>query len=354
LENKDNYLLNVKFKNKNFLMPSNAINFFREGLNKLKDIYSKNQKFGDSQSADAALKANEEKLTNLNIQLAKYQEILNQVEMNGAANQQQQQHQQHYSSSSTTRTNGEYSSSSSSMTSGTLPRDLNKSQNSNNHIYQSPTKLSVESLQQLQNGKINGNINPTTNIVCSLPNTPMSSHNNNIINQNNGTVAYAVSPVNHINQNVINNSNKAPLVSTNNNESFDDDDQNEEDDDDDDEVEEDGCYESPTAALRNKIENYHLNQKNQTSIKTTSSESELNGVVSLNSNNNNNNINGYYATHSQGAGSGNGSSSCNGSEQYDHVDHNVYDTTNGIFVDDSNEPIIGTALVMYSFAGNFS
>ena len=261
--------------------------------------------------------------------------------MNGAANQ---QNQQHYSSSTTARTNGEYSSSS-SMTSGTLPRDLNKSQNSSNHIYQSPTKLSIDSSHN-QNGKLNVN-NNTTNIVCSLPNTPLSSHNN--INNQNGTAAYAVSPVSHMNQMLINN-NKAPLVSTNNNESFDDDEHNEEDDDD--EEEEDGCYESPTAALRNKIENYHLNQKNQTSIKANGLESEIlnGGVGSLNTNNNNN---GYYATHSQGAGSGNGSSSCNGSEQYDHVDHSAYDATNGIFVDDSNEPIIGTALVMYSFAGSF-
>ncbi len=257
--------------------------------------------------------------------------------MNGAANQ---QNQQHYSSSTSTRTNGEYSSSS-SMTSGTLPRDLNKSQNSSNHIYQSPTKLSIESAHN-QNGKINvSNCTTTTNIVCSLPNTPISSHNN-------GTIAYAVSPVNNINQKLINN-NKAPLVSTNNNESFDDDDHNEEDDDD--EEDEDGCYESPTAALRNKIENYHLNQKNQTSIKTNELETKLLNSDSSNTNNNNN---GYYVTHSQGAGSGNGSSSCNGSEQYDHVDHNVYDTTNGIFVDDSNEPIIGTALVMYSFAGSLN
>ena len=39
-----------------------------------------------------------------------------------------------------------------------------------------------------------------------------------------------------------------------------DDEDNSSEGDDDDEVEEDGCYESPTAALRNKIENYHLNQ----------------------------------------------------------------------------------------------
>ena len=185
----------------------------------------------------------------------------------------------------------------------------------------------------------------------------MSSHNN-IINQNthcNGTVAYAVSPVSHLNQNQINssknntnnnNNKQAPLVSTNNNESFDDDEHNEEEEDDDDE---EGCYESPTAALRNKIENYHIHQKSQTIFKTNGLSSE--GVLGANGgtgNSSTSNTNGNYA------GSGNGSSSCNGSEQYDHVDHTVYDQANGIFVDETDEPTIGTALVMYSFAGKRS
>lgn len=283
----------------------------REGLNKLKDIYSKNQKFGDSHSADSALKSNEERLTQLNNQLAKYQEILLQVEIkNGqlAANN-TLSNQQHYSTSTITTTStknggGEYSSSS-SMASVTLPRDT---QNSSNHIYQSPSKLSVDSTNNNNN-------------MCSLPSTPMSSHIHN------STVAYAVSPVN---LNI-----KAPLVSTNNNESFEDDDENNNDDDEDDVDDDDGCYESPTAALRNKIESYHIHQKSQSNLKSLD--------------NNNSAAIGYYAagggSNSGGGNSGNSGSGGGGSEQYDDVDHN------GLYVDEVNEPIIGTALVMYSFSG---
>ncbi len=85
-------------------------NVFREGIIKLKDIYSKNQKLGDAQATTQALEMNEEKLLNLTNQLRNYQDIYNEVEVNGNYNLKQshlpQQQQQHSSSSN------EYSSSS--------------------------------------------------------------------------------------------------------------------------------------------------------------------------------------------------------------------------------------------------
>ena len=148
----------------------------REGLLKLKDISSRNQKFGDSQSAESALKSNEEKINNLNLQMRKYQEIYNQVELNGAYNNSHgngngnysnnqyqnnhhhhQQQQQQYSSNGDGNTSS--ASSSASGSGGTLPRDLNKAQ-IQQHIYQSPSQLSVDSNSQ-QN---------------SLPGTPISHH----------------------------------------------------------------------------------------------------------------------------------------------------------------------------------
>ena len=174
-----------------------------------------------------------------------------------------------------------------------------------------------------------------------------SSHNHNF----NGTVAYAVSPVSQLNAK---SGKQAPLVATNNNESFDDEDQRDDDDEDDDE--EDGCYESPTAALRNKIENYHSHQLSQT---TVHQKSEQLGDSSVNTNhigfvytsqtiggsdvaNNNNNTNNIGNSASSGS---------SGGEQYDHVDHSAYEQSNGGVYIDESEPIIGTALVMYSFAG---
>ena len=146
----------------------------REGLLKLKDIYSRNQKFGDSQSAESALKSNDEKISNLNLQLRKYQEMYNQVELNGAYNNnngssngnghgyhsnpyQNSSHQHQYSSNGDGNTSS--ASSSGSGSGGTLPRDLNKAQ-IQQHIYQSPSQLSVDSNSQ-QN---------------SLPGTPISHH----------------------------------------------------------------------------------------------------------------------------------------------------------------------------------
>lgn len=55
----------------------------REGLKKLKDIYTTNQKFGDPQSALLTLKQNEEKLVVLNQQLVKYLDLYQEVELNG-------------------------------------------------------------------------------------------------------------------------------------------------------------------------------------------------------------------------------------------------------------------------------
>lgn len=95
----------------------------REGLLKLKEIYSTNQKFGNSQSAEQALLNNEEKLSHLNKQMLAYQESLAQLEQN-LANQNSVYHQY------------DCSSSGGSSSSGTL---------SKHHIYQSPSRVSVNS-----------------------------------------------------------------------------------------------------------------------------------------------------------------------------------------------------------------
>lgn len=133
----------------------------REGLLKLKDIYSTNQKFGNSQSAEQALRNNEEKLNNLQKQLTNYQEMLAQVDLN--LNSVYHQY--------------DCSSSGGSSSSGTL---------SKHHIYQSPSRVSVNSANS------------------SAPGTPALQKTEN---------AYAVSGIT-----------MAPLVSSNNSESFDDED----------------------------------------------------------------------------------------------------------------------------------
>ncbi len=129
----------------------------REGIMKLKDIYTKNQKLGDAQATYHALEMNEEKLQNLTNQLKNYQDIYNEVEQNGNYNNnnnnnnlKQSNHQQHSSSSN------EYSSSSISTsvssttttTNGTANKQTNGNgtlthqNNSNMHIYQSPSQNS--------------------------------------------------------------------------------------------------------------------------------------------------------------------------------------------------------------------
>jgi hypothetical protein len=86
---------------KDFIISETLFSFLkREGLLKLREIYSKNQKFGDSQSAELALKSNDEKLNNFYNQLKKYQDFYNQVDSNQNKLQQQthiiQQQQAHY------------------------------------------------------------------------------------------------------------------------------------------------------------------------------------------------------------------------------------------------------------------
>ncbi|RNA34224.1 formin-binding 1-like isoform X3 [Brachionus plicatilis] len=140
----------------------------RQGLLKLKDIYSTNEKFGDSSSAEQALCNNDQKLDNLHKQLMMYEEMLAQVEQSLAqATQTSVYHQYDCSSSSS---------------SGTLSK--------HQHIYQSPSRASV------------------TSAGWSAPATP-AAHKQ-------CESAYAVSGVG-----------MAPLVSSNNSESFDDEDDDE-------------------------------------------------------------------------------------------------------------------------------
>lgn len=138
----------------------------REGLNKLKDIYSKNQKFGDSGSADAALRLNDEKTVKAMSDLKRYQDLYNQVE-------------QQYSYGSN---HSEYSSSASSSGSsgggGAVPRANGTAQ------YQSPTS-------QVASAATGG-----------FPSTPLSAAAAHQRRINGGldsnAVAYAVSPVSQL------------------------------------------------------------------------------------------------------------------------------------------------------------
>ena len=292
-------------------MPKN-----REGLVKLKEIYSTNQKFGDSQSALDALKSNDDKLNTLNSQLKKYQDILNELESNSSyyssSNQNHYQQSQYAGNEYALSTTSNGSSTSSNGSGTTLPRDL-KSQN----IYQSPSEHSVNS---------NG---------TSLPGTPMSYHSNgtastvgmvgivNGINASKSSTigAYAISSVaGKLNGN---GTKMAPMASSDRNESFDDED--EEEDEEDEEDYEDN-YEKPTSMqtiVKNTVE------------KTLQSTSTAISIVS----NSNGNSNGAE------------------SPQYDHVDASVVQESTTVIDDPSmsanfeNDQIIGTALVMYSFAG---
>lgn len=297
----------------------------REGLMKLKDIYSKNQKFGDSQSAEIALKNNEDKLLNLDNQRKKLTEILSQVEI-----QYQQQYRNHINNHNQyNASNSEYHSSSSCSSTSTqkktnvqtLPRDkLNKSQT---HIYHSPGEEG-------------------TGMGSSLPATPLTHHqlnqNGNSIstphsklnsyNQNN-TVAYAVSPVSQLNTNTSSTLNNNNQNTSSNNGSFDDDDDIDDDLDDDldDEDEEDGCYESPNAALKHRKQMNKASNITAIGASITSTSVSNNGVTA-----NSNTVGFIYADASQ----------------YDHVDNLTSQNTDQ---NEQNEATIGTALVMYSFEG---
>jgi hypothetical protein len=107
---------------------------------KLKDIYTTNQKFGDSQAALVALKQNEEKLNSLNLQLVKYQDLYQEAELSGGI-------------SKTTATLSRQP-----KTTMTLSRD-----NGNNKtMTRSSSQVSINSSSNNNN--------------CSIPGTPISQH----------------------------------------------------------------------------------------------------------------------------------------------------------------------------------
>ena len=162
----------------------------REGLVKMKDVYTKNQKFGDQQLAEQALRTNEERLHKCVAELKKYQDLFNQVE-------------QQYSCSSNNSNNSEYSSSSS--TSGVVGT-------SNGH-YQSPTSSHSSTIGY-----------KSSNYTGTPISTNSHHHHHHLLNgHDSNAVAYAVSPVTHLNtqatngsssnNNSVNNPKMAPLVS---------------------------------------------------------------------------------------------------------------------------------------------
>lgn len=185
----------------------------REGLNKLKDIYSKNQKFGDSGSAEAALRLNDEKLMKCMKDLKRYQDLYAQVE------------QQYSASSSSSANSSEYSGSSSASAS---------SHNHHHSQYQSPR--SNASTAATAAAAATSTVTPAGYFKSSTtsspyyhhsPSTPVSAHHHTRLhgastNGDSNAVAYAVSPVSHLNAGTgaangtnNNSTNKmAPLVNT--------------------------------------------------------------------------------------------------------------------------------------------
>jgi hypothetical protein len=268
----------------------------REGLLKLKEIYTKNHKFGDSQSAEQALLLNEDKLNNLKTQIKKYQEIYNQVELTINDNQHQNLFQKQ-NSQQNQYSSGEFSSSSGggggsvSSNGSTLMRDANlgacKSEDKNcNLSYQIP--------------------------ACNSQNTVNS---NIYYSSNTNAVAYAISPLSHL----TNNLKKAPLVNKNNNESFDAEEVEDEDNDGD-------CYERPNSNFRK--------ENNISKLKIA----ELPKILPANNVDYEKYNNSDIYEDSQ--------------NKYDQVESNVYEQTlieNNQY--EEHELVIGTALVMYSYEG---
>lgn len=165
---------------------------FREGLIKMKEVYAKNQRFGDQQSAEQALRHNEERLQKCVSELKKYQELYNQVE-------------QQYSCSSNNSNNSEYSSSSS--TSGVVGSSGLAGNGGGNCStsgqYQSPSQSST----------LGGNgYKPSP-----YPGTPVSTNNNHhLLNGlDSNAVAYAVSPVSHLNTNATNGNSSTSVINSN-------------------------------------------------------------------------------------------------------------------------------------------
>ena len=164
------------------------LNFFpiREGLRKLKDIYTTNQKFGDPQSALLTLKQNEEKLVVLNQQLVKYLDLFQEVELNGGI-------------SKTTATLSKQ------QKSLTLGRSSFEGNNNDKTMPRSSSQASV---------------NSSNNNNSSIPGTPISHHNNSSVLTTTTPSATKQQPTTPNRNNTFNNDN----------ESFDDDDDEDEDD----------------------------------------------------------------------------------------------------------------------------
>jgi hypothetical protein len=313
----------------------------KEGLIKLKDIYSKNQRFGDSQSADLALKANEEKLAHLKIQLNKYQDLCNQIDpsMNNQFSIAKQENQYFTTGYCTTNV----------VSDGNSELKTDRSIiNINNLNSLSDLKQSTDSNKFLDNilSKNNENHN------LSLPSTPNSNHSNtthssnpnNIpyysSNCNQNTVAYAISSLNHINNNL--NYSVAPLVNKNNNESF----ENEDEEDQDIDYEE-NCYEIPNVnfklpnnvKLSNLVKNIVKNDKDDINDKSDNFEIDEKIIIATKNEKVQNKSQDFCR------------------QQYDLIDTNVYGQRLHTENDDQycqqreNELVIGTALVMYSFEG---
>ena len=144
--------------------------------------------------------------------------------------------------------------------------------------------------------------------------------------------AYAVSPISK--QNCEQNR-AAPIVTCSNNESF--------DEDDDDELDDDGCYENPSAALR--AARFKQQQQQQQHMKQIGfSHCGVVSKASIESDNSSNKI----TTSTMGV--------IYADSQYDRVDSmdNYKKTEHSSFNEvEKEDKIIGTALVMYAFEGNF-
>ena len=307
----------------------------KEGILKLKEIYSKNQKFGDSQSADLALKSNEDKLTHLKIQLKKYQELCNQIESSMNSNKFSivKQENQYFSA--------EYSTSNVVSETGSQFSDRSIV-NINSNL--TDVKGSYNPYNLLDNHSLKNN----DNINLSLPSTPNSNHSNTTqssnpnnvyyaTNSNQNTVAYAISSLSQIKKN--HDYSKAPLVGKNNNESFEND-----DDDEDHGIDEENCYEIPHSILKIPTENKSINPGNDV-IK--------NQIENVNDKNNNFEVNDNIKPAAKNDITENKIDFSR--LQYDHTDINLYDQdsdNNGQYLQQGeNEISIGTALVMYSFEG---
>jgi len=118
----------------------------REGLQKLKDIYSSNQKFGDSQSAMQALKENEEKIASLTAQQRKYQEMLDDLDKYGSL-------ARSGSSSSNTKLNGTPLSQHKSLGHSSSELSLNNSSDKNNARSVPSTPISEQRLERSSSKK---------------------------------------------------------------------------------------------------------------------------------------------------------------------------------------------------------